>query len=301
MNRFIFTDPFLKLFSGPNIQFQNLVSTWIILMISVAILCFLVSEMTRNYSQVDKLWSLIPIAYSWITVMTVPTPRLILMASLVTIWGLRLSYNFYRKGGYNILPWRGEEDYRWKVMRETSALKGRFRFGLFNLIFISIYQNILILLISTPLLMAALHAEKQISFIDIASGVFILGFIITEGIADNQLFRFHTEKKQGIVEGSQYKESLGKGFFKEGLWKYSRHPNFACEQGIWISFYFFGVGASGVWINLTLAGPILLVLLFIGSSQLTERISSEKYSDYKVYKKEVPRFIPGILKRQTGK
>jgi steroid 5-alpha reductase family enzyme len=39
------------------------------------------------------------------------------MAFLVTLWGLRLSYNFYRKGGYNIIPWKGEEDYRWKIFR----------------------------------------------------------------------------------------------------------------------------------------------------------------------------------------
>jgi steroid 5-alpha reductase family enzyme len=61
-------------------------------MLVVTAVCFLVSEITRNYSLMDKLWSLLPIAYGWITVAAVPSPRLILMASLVTIWGLRLSY-----------------------------------------------------------------------------------------------------------------------------------------------------------------------------------------------------------------
>lgn len=269
-------------------------------MVSIAILCFLVSEITGNYSQVDKLWSLIPIAYSWITVTSVPSPRLIIMASLVTIWGLRLSYNFNRKGGYNIIPWKGEEDYRWKVMRNTPALKGKLRFGLFNLLFISFYQNILILLFSAPMLLAALHPEKPLTLIDIIAGVLMLGFIITEGIADNQLFRFHQEKSNGANDSNRFKKSLGKGFFAEGLWKYSRHPNFACEQGVWISFYFFGVAATGQWINLTIAGPVLLVILFIGSSRLTENISSGKYTDYAVYKKEVPRFIPRMFKRQTN-
>ncbi|MCK7529656.1 MAG: DUF1295 domain-containing protein [Marinilabiliales bacterium] len=82
------------------------------------------------------------------------------MAALVTIWGLRLSYNFYRKGGYSIIPWKGEEDYRWQILRETSALNGRLRFGVFNLLFISLYQNLLILLFSTPLLMAALYHDS---------------------------------------------------------------------------------------------------------------------------------------------
>jgi steroid 5-alpha reductase family enzyme len=287
----------LEKISGGDPHFYTLVQSWIFVFAAVVILCFLVGELTRNYSQVDKLWSLMPIAYSWITVVAVPSPRLILMATLVTIWGLRLSYNFYRKGGYNIIPWKGEEDYRWKVMRDNPALKGRFRFGLFNLLFISLYQNLLILLFSTPLLLAALHPEKQLTVIDIISGVLMIGFILTEGIADNQLFRFQQEKKKGTNERSHYKESLKKGFFTEGLWKYSRHPNFACEQGIWISFYFFGVAASGLWINFTITGAVLLVLLFIGSSQLTENISSGKYPEYALYKRNVPKFVPRFFKK----
>jgi len=282
--------------SGGDPEFSSLIKTWSIVCSAVIILCFVVSEITRNYSQVDKLWSLIPIAYAWITVAAVPSTRLIIMASLVTIWGLRLSYNFYRKGGYSIIPWKGEEDYRWKVMRDTTALKGRFRFGLFNLLFISFYQNILILLFSTPLLLAAMNPEKQLTVIDLVAGFMMLGFIIIEGIADTQLFRFHQEKKAGVNGKSHFKESLKKGFFTEGLWRYSRHPNFVCEQGVWIAFYFFGVAASGQWVNFALAGPVLLVLLFIGSSRLTENISSGKYPEYTVYKKSVPKFLPRIFR-----
>jgi steroid 5-alpha reductase family enzyme len=120
----------------------------------------------------------------------------------------------------------------------------------------------------------------------------MLLFIITESIADNQLFRFHQEKKKGENESNRYKESLKKGFMTEGFWKYMRHPNFASEQAIWISFYFFGVAASGQWINFTLTGAVLLVLLFIGSSQLTESISSKKYPEYSGYHRKVPKFIP---------
>jgi steroid 5-alpha reductase family enzyme len=94
---------------------------------------------------------------------------------------------------------------------------------------------------------------------------------------------------------------LKKGFLTEGLWKYSRHPNCASEQGIWISFYFFGVAASGQWINITLSGSLLLVLLFMGSTQLTESISSEKYPGYALYRKDIPRFIPRIINSSKSK
>jgi steroid 5-alpha reductase family enzyme len=285
------------LFSGYDTHFQDLVSTWIIIMAAVSLFCFLVSEVSRNYSQVDKLWSLMPIVYGWITVISFPSARALVMASLVTIWGLRLSYNFGRKGGYNIIPWKGEEDYRWQVMRNHPALKGRVRFGIFNLFFISLYQNFLIMLFSTPLLLAALYNDRPMTAVDFTAGVLMLLFIVTESIADTQLFRFHQQKRGSVKDNGHFTESLKKGFMIEGLWKYTRHPNFASEQAIWISFYFFGVAASGRLLNLTLAGPLLLVLLFIGSTILTEKISSSKYPDYALYQKEVPKFIPRLFRR----
>ena len=133
--------------------------------------------------------------------------------------------------------------------------------------------------------------------IDLAATLLMITFLVTESIADDQLFKFHQIKKYEQNTGELYKESLKKGFMTEGLWKYVRHPNFTSEQAIWIFFYFFGVSASGQWINFTLLGPVLLVLIFIGSSRLTESISSSKYPEYSVYQKEVPKFIPRIYNR----
>jgi steroid 5-alpha reductase family enzyme len=277
-----------------DISLQNLVNLWLMVMATIALVCFLVSEVTRNYSQVDKLWSLMPIIYSLITVATKPSPRLWVMACLVTAWGLRLSYNFYRKGGYSIIPWKGAEDYRWQVMKEHPALRGRFRFGIFNLLFISLYQNVLILLFSSPMLLASQFPQQELTALDLVAAILMVTFIIAESIADNQQFRFHQEKHMNAPGLKRYQASLKKGFLTEGLWRYARHPNFASEQGIWISFYFFGVAASGEWINITAAGCLLLVLLFMGSTQLTEGISSRKYPEYAQYRKEVPKFIPRI-------
>jgi len=269
--------------------------TYITVMLATALACFVVSEITRNYSQVDKLWSLMPIVYSIITILAFPSPRVWIMSILVTTWGLRLSYNFSRKGGYNIIPWRGAEDYRWEVMRNHPELKGRLRFGLFNLFFISFYQHFLILLFSSPLLMAAKYQNSDITLLDKTAAVLMLLFIVIESIADNQQFRFQSLKQQKARSG-QYRVSLKNGFLSEGLWKYVRHPNFASEQIIWLSFYLFGVAASGRWLNWTIAGPVLLILLFIGSSELTEKLSAGKYQGYAEYRKNVPRFFPNLIK-----
>jgi len=281
--------------AGNNPDMQELTGNWIFIMISAALLCFIVSEITRNYSQVDKLWSIMPVIYSIITLFAFPSPRIIIMSILVTAWGIRLSYNFGRKGGYNVIPWKGEEDYRWSILRQNPVLKGRLKFGLFNLFFISFYQQLLILLFSTPLLIAAKYSSTGLNMLDAIATMLILVFLTIETIADNQLFSFHSLKKRGLREGL-YSESLKRGFMSEGIWRYSRHPNFASEQAIWISFYLFSVASSGILINWTITGASLLVLLFVGSTAMTEKISSGKYPAYEEYSKTVPKFIPDIFR-----
>jgi steroid 5-alpha reductase family enzyme len=84
------------------------------------------------------------------------------------------------------------------------------------------------------------------------------------------------------------------GFIRTGLWSKVRHPNYAAEQAIWITFYFFSVVATGRWINWSMAGCLLLVVLFQGSSNFSEAISSEKYPLYRDYQKKVGRFLPKL-------
>jgi len=284
----------IELFSGGDMSLAWLLSIWLTVMIVTALICFIVGELTRNYSQVDKIWSIMPIVYSFITLINFPSKmeRIMLMTVLVSLWGSRLTFNFYRKGGYNIVPWKGDEDYRWSVLRQNPILKKGVRFSLFNLFFISFYQQFLIMLFSTPLLLAAKYTTVSMNELDFVAALLMSLFILIETIADNQLHYFHREKKKEVPESGRFPKSLAKGFLQEGLWQYVRHPNFISEQLIWVSFYLFGVAASGSWINWTLAGPVLLVLLFAASSDFTESISMQKYPEYAEYKENVPRFIP---------
>ena len=49
--------------------------------------------------------------------------RITIMALLVTLWGIRLTLNFARKGAYSIKFWSGKEDYRWDYLRNNTMLK----------------------------------------------------------------------------------------------------------------------------------------------------------------------------------
>ena len=97
---------------------------------------FLVGQLSGNNSQVDKLWSILPAVYAWfMTAAADFDSRMTLMSVLVTIWAIRLTYNFARRGAYTWKFWAGEEDYRWEILRKTPALQGRLKWTLFNLFF----------------------------------------------------------------------------------------------------------------------------------------------------------------------
>ncbi len=281
---FRFDDPLTAL------QGSTLVKVGIIYL-SAAILCFLVSTLSRNYSQVDKLWSIMPLAYTWVAAWDSGfEPRIVLMAVLVSVWGIRLSYNFSRRGGYSLRFWTGEEDYRWAVLRAKPEFRARWKWVIFNFFFISLYQMGLILLMTLPAVRSM--GGGPITLADGIIAVLLLGFIILETVADQQQWDFHKQKRLSREKGGELPEKYAKGFVDKGLWGLVRHPNYAAEQAIWIVFYFFSVAATGQWINWSVMGTILLVLLFWGSSNFSETISMGKYPGYADYKKRVPRFIP---------
>ncbi|MEY3947053.1 MAG: hypothetical protein RJB03_1759 [Bacteroidota bacterium] len=258
----------------------------------VVLLTFVVGQLTRNNSQVDKLWSIVPAPYAWyMTWKGGMDERMVLMSVLVTIWAARLTYNFARRGGYSWKVWEGEEDYRWEVLRQRPGFKNPFVWLLFNLFFICFYQNTLIFLFTLPVLSGLAENAAPLGAWDYVLAAVYVGLVIMEYIADQQQFDFQTEKYRRINAG----EPLGEyadGFVQTGLWSKMRHPNYFAEQSIWVVFYLLSVAATGEWLNWTIAGAVLLIILFKGSSDFSEEISAKKYPAYKDYQKRVARFIP---------
>ena len=132
------------------LQQKTLNILFIICLSSVAY-CFIAGEISRNNSQMDKLWSVLPIAYVWvIAAMGGFKWRLIIIAICVTLWGARLTYNFAKKGAYSLKFWSGEEDYRWVYLRGQKPFNNKFIWGVFDLGFISFFQNLVVLGITLP-------------------------------------------------------------------------------------------------------------------------------------------------------
>lgn len=250
---------------------------------AAAALCWLLAELFREHSWVDRLWSLLPPAYvAWFAAQDgFSDPRLAAMALLSALWGLRLTYNFARKGGYR----PGGEDYRWVHLRGRLA-PGAFR--LFNLVFVAIFQNALLLLLALPA-WYALGSRAAWGPLDTLAAALFLVFLAGETLADQQQWRFHQEKKA--------RGGAAPHFLTTGLFRFSRHPNFFCEMSLWWAFYLFSVAAGAGWWNASLLGPALLTALFQGSTALTEELSRRKYPAYADYQRSTPRLVPGLPRR----
>ena len=258
--------------------------------------CFIVGEITRNNSQMDKLWSILPAVYVWVVACKGGfDPRLVIMAVLATLWGARLTFNFALKGAYKLKFWTGEEDYRWPWLRKRKEFQPRWKWVVFDFLFISIYQNLLVLLTTLPAL-AAMGSERPLGWLDIVAAVLMAGAIAYEAIADVQQWRFQSTKWGMIKSGKKLEElpsPYNRGFNTSGLWRVSRHPNYLGEQSIWVAFYIFSIAAGVGILNWSICGAVLLILLFLGSSTLGEYISKSKYPEYANYIKTVNRFFPG--------
>ena len=85
------------------------------LCIVLAIGCWVLSILTREYSWTDRLWSIVPAVYCLIVAVDLEfqSARVNIMTVLATMWGIRLTFNYALKGGY----WVGGEDYRWIYLR----------------------------------------------------------------------------------------------------------------------------------------------------------------------------------------
>jgi steroid 5-alpha reductase family enzyme len=245
-------------------------------------LAWIASLITGDTSWIDRLWSIVPVVYVWefAGFAHFSNARLDVMASVVTVWGARLTFNFARRGGYS-----GVEDYRWAVLR---ARMTGWQFQLFNLFFIVIYQSAILVLISLPAWTAYENRGTSFNFLDVLLAVIFLTCTLGETVADQQQWTFQQGKYAEIAAGRTPQVQ----FVQTGLFRFSRHPNYFFDQAqFWVLFLMGTVAATSIF-QWTVAGPLLLSALFIGSTRFTEGITLSKYPEYSLYQARTSPVIP---------
>jgi steroid 5-alpha reductase family enzyme len=253
-----------------------------------ALASFAFGLVTRDYSWVDRTWSTLPVGFAWFYAWRsgfAPAP--LAAALLVTFWGARLTFNFARKGGY-----AGMEDYRWRYLRQK--IPNRFLWELFNLFFIAFFQLAVIFLFTYPVYRLTLYAAESLPPLFWVFSVLGIALVCFEFAADQQQWNFHAAKKAAAEKKDyppKYAACVQNGFLSQGLFSASRHPNYFGELGFWWALWLAAFSLAGNPISSGIFGPLLLTVVIVGSTFLTESISASKYPAYRDYQKRVPSMI----------
>lgn len=246
----------------------------------LALASWVASLVSGNCSWVDRGWSILPPAYvgyfAWSSAFH---PRLVLMGVFTVAWGARLTFNFARKGGYR----PSSEDYRWAALRErlSPAL-----FEGFRLLFISVLQNLVLLSLALPAWVASM-SSRRLGVLDAVAGALFALFFVGEAVADQQQWNFQKARASRKARGEK-----GDEFLTTGLFRYSRHPNFFCEQAIWCSFWLFTLASGARTWNIGLVGPVALIAVFLGSTPFTEQLTLARHPHYADYQRRTSRLWP---------
>ena len=175
------------------------------------------------------------------------------MTVLVCLWGARLTFNAARKGGFRL----GGEDYRWAEVR---ARLGSLGFQVPYAI-LTPWQMFLIWLFTGPrCTRLGCGARRRWGCSTSWRLCCFLRCSRSKTVADEQMWAFQQDKKRRARAGEQGVQP----FLRTGLRRYSRHPNYLGEIGMWWVFYLFAVAASGQWMHWTGLGFVCVTLQIVG-------------------------------------
>jgi Predicted membrane protein len=243
--------------------------------IAATLVVWFFGVITRNSSLYDPYWSVAPIVIipCWLQLKENPVTAMdMLFLMAVLFWGVRLTYNWAS-------GWLGMEhqDWRYTILKKRT---GNLWF-IVNLFGINLMPTVLVFLAMLP----AYYGIFEDGCISIKPLSF-LGFIVCITAA---LIQYYADKQ--IADFRKAAHNKGK-CIEEGLWKYSRHPNYFGEISFWFGIWLIQVGkAPSLW--KTIIGPVLIALLFVFISiPLMEEHVITTRPDYADYKKKVPMAVP---------
>lgn len=222
---------------------------------------------------VDIFWGIGFVLVTWLSAFTGDgwIGRKVLVTTLVTCWGLRLSIHIFLRN-------RGkEEDPRYQTFRR----RGGRRFWITSLWNIFLLQAALLFVIAAPLMHAqAVPSSSHLRWMDVAGTILWLVGFVFETLGDLQLKSFLSDPaNRGRV-------------MRYGLWAWSRHPNYFGETLVWWGIFL--IALSTPYGAATIAGPVLITFLLLRVSGVTllEKALRSRRKGYEKYIRTTSAFFP---------
>jgi steroid 5-alpha reductase family enzyme len=116
--------------------------------------------------------------------------------------------------------------------------------------------------------------------------IWLLGFVF-ESVGDHQLSKFKRKE-----------ENKGK-IMTQGLWKYTRHPNYFGEVVMWWGIFLMALSVKNGWT--AVVSPLLITFLLLKVSGIT--MLERKYAgneEFQEYAKRTNAFFPWFPKKRAS-
>jgi steroid 5-alpha reductase family enzyme len=179
-------------------------------------------------------------------------------AGMVCLWGLRLgSFLLYR------IRKTGKD-------RRFDEMRGNFK----QFLQFWVLQGVSAWIILIPLVVLLASKNTIVSIVGVLGAMLWLFGLVVEAIADWQKYHFNTNP-------------TNKGtWIDQGIWKYSRHPNYFGEICVWVGLYIFAVPSLTTGqVVLAIVSPLFItsLLLFVSGIPKLEQSADERWGDNKDY------------------
>jgi steroid 5-alpha reductase family enzyme len=244
----------------------------------IMLLLWLVQRKTHNAGIVDIGWSgtipALALLYAFLTG-SFASPRTLIALAMVFLWGGRLVWHIHERA-HGLA-----EDARYAELRQRWAKHFQWKMFLFFE-----FQAAAAVIFSIPFLIVMKNPQPSLSTMEIAG---IISWIIAwlgEGAADRQLARFKAEPS-----------TRGK-VCEDGLWNYSRHPNYFFEWLIWVSLAVFCWSSPMGYLGIIC--PLLMMYFLFkvtGIPATEEQALKSKGDAYRRYQQTTSAFFPWFKKR----
>lgn len=249
---------------------------------------YFLAEAKKNYGLIDIGWGASFVLNAWLALLISslvngawPSLPAIVVTVAATIWGLRLSLYLLKRN------WNKPEDYRYVKMREN--LQGRKHPKLLAFFKIFMSQALLSILVSTVLIVTIngtplVNNGLVLGFTIGGAVLWIIGFLF-ESVGDAQLRRFIAKP-----------ENRGK-IMDQGLWGWTRHPNYFGESLMWFALGVVGLSVTFGYIGFLSYLLITTLLLFVSGVPLLEKAFKDR-PGFAEYASRVSIFIPWFPKKK---
>jgi steroid 5-alpha reductase family enzyme len=252
-----------------------------LVILGMMVALWLLSLFLKDSSIVDIFWGAGFVITAWVYFFLTPDGylgRQILLLSLTTIWGLRLSIHILLRN------WGHGEDFRYQKWRQESG-SNWWWYSFFKVFFL---QGLLMWIISLPLLAAQISpTPDRLIWLDyIAVIAWGIGFFF-EAVGDWQLSKFRADPN-----------NKGK-LLRMGVWRYTRHPNYFGDAAQWWGFYLIAAAAGGYW---SIFSPILMTLLLrnVSGVAMLEKTLKDTKPGYQEYVETTNAFIPWFPRKNIS-